>query len=211
MQNSRTDDIEHKILDSAGEVFAEHGFQGATVRDICARAGTNIASINYYFGDKAALYAEVLQYSHNCAQELLPALPENSAALSTEEKLYHFVFNFLRRLIEKGKPTWHGRLISREMMQPSPAFDSLIESGIKPHFVILLEIMGNLLRRTISDDAVGLCAASVIGQCHHFHHCRYVIEKLAPEHALNDENLAKIAKHITSFTLAATSSLARNQ
>src|ERR1700683_3182024 len=52
-----------KLLDAAGHVFADFGYQAATVREICARAGVNIALVNYYFGDKLELYTEVLRHS----------------------------------------------------------------------------------------------------------------------------------------------------
>ena len=49
-----------RLLEAAGQVFAEQGFRAATVRDICQRAGANIAAVNYHFGDKEALYREVI-------------------------------------------------------------------------------------------------------------------------------------------------------
>ena len=50
-----------RILNSACELFAEKGYRGARVADICERAGANVAAVNYYFGDKAALYTEAWQ------------------------------------------------------------------------------------------------------------------------------------------------------
>src|SRR5438105_12754633 len=55
-----SDGTREKLLQAAAEVFAETGYYGATVRQICARAGTNIALVNYHFGDKMGLYTEVL-------------------------------------------------------------------------------------------------------------------------------------------------------
>jgi AcrR family transcriptional regulator len=50
----------NRILDAAGQLFAEHGFGGATVDEIARRAGVNKAMLYYYVGDKAALFAEVV-------------------------------------------------------------------------------------------------------------------------------------------------------
>lgn len=50
-----------KILDAAETLFAEHGFAATSLRDITAKAGVNLASVNYHFGSKDALLAAVLK------------------------------------------------------------------------------------------------------------------------------------------------------
>jgi AcrR family transcriptional regulator len=52
-------DLQVQILDSAEEVFAEHGFAGGRLRDIAARADVNQALVNYYFESKSSLFDEV--------------------------------------------------------------------------------------------------------------------------------------------------------
>jgi AcrR family transcriptional regulator len=56
-----SDDTRDRLLRAAALAFAEHGYDGASTRDICAAAGANLAAIHYHFGDKQALYQSVLE------------------------------------------------------------------------------------------------------------------------------------------------------
>jgi len=49
-----------KILDVAEGLFAEHGFKDTSMRTITGKAGVNLASVNYHFGDKKTLVRAVL-------------------------------------------------------------------------------------------------------------------------------------------------------
>src|SRR3954449_8585545 len=44
-----------RILDVAEELFMLHGFEGTSMRVLTARAGVNLAAVNYHFGSKDAL------------------------------------------------------------------------------------------------------------------------------------------------------------
>ena len=47
------------VFGAAERLFALHGFQNVSVRDITAAAGVNLASVNYHFGSKDALLFEI--------------------------------------------------------------------------------------------------------------------------------------------------------
>ena len=60
-QPTATEETRWRLLQAATEVFAEVGYHAATTREICRRAEVNLASIHYYYGDKAELYREVFR------------------------------------------------------------------------------------------------------------------------------------------------------
>jgi AcrR family transcriptional regulator len=73
-----------RLLDAAGELFAEKGFRLAGTREICRKAGTDIAAIHYHFGNKESLYEAVLRYADNL---LVDAIPTFEASRSREDRL----------------------------------------------------------------------------------------------------------------------------
>jgi AcrR family transcriptional regulator len=203
------DETRRQLLEAAGEVFAEAGFRNATVREICRRAGANVAAVNYHFGDKETLYAEVLRYAHGRALEQYPPLLDVANDAAPEKKLRAFVLSFLLRIFDNGRAAWHGKLMSREMIEPTAALDSLVEERMRPMAGQLLGIVAEILDRPAGDERVRLCGMSVVSQCVFYHHCRPVVSRLFPKHLPQDtENIERLADHITRFSLAAMKHLA---
>jgi len=193
-----------QLIEAAGEVFAASGFRNATVREICRRAGANVAAVNYHFRDKETLYGEVLRYAHSKATEKYPPLLDVPGDAAPEEKLNAFVKSFLLRILEKGPTSWHGKLLSREMIEPTAALDVLVEERMKPMAVQLGKIVAAILRCPADDERVRLCAFSVVSQCVFYHHCRPVVLRMFPgQPILARENIEKLTAHITQFSLAA--------
>jgi TetR/AcrR family transcriptional regulator, regulator of cefoperazone and chloramphenicol sensitivity len=198
------DATRHQLLEAAGAVFAEAGFRDATVREICRRAGANIAAINYHFGDKETLYAEVLSYSHGKTLEKFPPLLGVAADAPPEKKLRAFVHSMLRRIFDKGPTAWHGKLMSREMIEPSAALDSVVEERIRPMAEQIRRIVAEILDCPLNDERVRLCSFSVVSQCVFYHHCGPVVQRLFPDKLPQDaESIEALAGHITKFSLAA--------
>src|SRR5689334_6495275 len=91
------DDTKTRLLEAAGEEFAEKGFEGATVRSICARASANLAAVNYHFGDKEQLYLQAVLEAHRCGVELSP--DDEFFAGSPADQLKRYVHHFLRHIL----------------------------------------------------------------------------------------------------------------
>jgi len=197
------DETRRQILEAAGEVFAEAGFGRATVREICRRAGANIAAVNYHFGDKETLYAEVLRDSQRMAFEKYPPLLGLAADTRPEEKLRAFVRSFLLRLFDNGPITRFGQIMSREMVEPTGALDALLKERLRPMAGLLRGILAEILRRSPDDERVRLCVFSLVSQCVFYHHCRTMISRLFPEQRLDASAVDHLAKHIAEFSLAA--------
>jgi TetR/AcrR family transcriptional regulator, regulator of cefoperazone and chloramphenicol sensitivity len=197
------DETRRQLLEAAGAVFADVGFRNATVREICRRAGANVAAVNYHFGDKERLYAEVLRYSQQQAFEKYPPLLGATADAPTAERLRAFVRSFLLRIFDNGSTTQFGKIMSREMIEPTEALDSLLAERIRPMANLLRGLVAEILGCPMNEERVRLCCFSIVSQCVFFHHCRTMISRLFPEQRLDVAAVEQLADHITRFSLAA--------
>lgn len=190
------------LLDAAADVFAEVGFRAATVRDICRRAKANVAAVNYHFGDKAALYAEVLTAQSRLAHARYPN-PTDTPGLTPEGRFDAFVRSFLQRVLSAELHARHGRIMAREMVEPTAALDRLVAEAIRPQAELLRTIVTDLLGGKPEPETARLCGMSVVGQILFYCHCQPVLIRLFPGAKFDDGELDRLTAHITAFSLAA--------
>ena len=168
-----------RLLTAGLVVFAERGFREATVRDICARAGTNISAIRYYFTSKEMLYREVLAYSFREADRKYP-----QAAFSDESDL-----------------GFHARLMAREIAEPTEALHFIIDTVMKPRFLILRELIPQLVGDTLDHTDIDRVIHCIIGQCLVFRHSKPMIERRCPEVISSPDAIDRTADMIIRFSL----------
>ena len=122
-----------RILDAAEELFMQHGFEGASMRLLTAKAGANLAAVNYHFGSKDALIEAVFRRRldpMNAGRVAeLDRLEKDAGgrALAPEQIIRAFIGASLR-MIEDAKNGGRNfiRLLGRTYTDPQKHIRSLI-------------------------------------------------------------------------------------
>lgn len=132
------------LLDTAGRVFAERGFAGTTSKEICARAGTPLASVNYHFGSRDALYEAVLIEAHHQLMGLDDLVALTQGLDGAEAKLRAIVAHLVGLATSRATP-WGFRVMLRELLSPSAAMPALIDKAVRPKARLMLGLMAERL------------------------------------------------------------------
>lgn len=204
------DETRQKLLDAAGEVFAEVGFENATVREICSRAGANIAAINYHFRDKLGLYTEVLK-SAMMAQQAAAAQADPGLSADPRAGLKALIRDWLARMSEDSKRGWLARIMAHEMSHPTLALDRVAEA-MGPNYLQFRKLVSKIIGREPDATRTRMCVHSVVGQVLQYTQSRPMLQRLWPELDLdNAKQRRAIADHIVAFSLAGMEGFARQK
>jgi TetR/AcrR family transcriptional regulator, regulator of cefoperazone and chloramphenicol sensitivity len=193
------DNTRVRILTTAGEVFAEKSYEAATIREICEKAGVNLAAVNYYFRGKQALYAEALERAHSCdtQEEYLPA---DTPPL----KLKYFVRQLLSHMLSMKDEPWESRLMMREIMNPSAAGKRVLRDHFRKGFDQLQQILDEILPREVAAHRRHQIGFSIMGQCSLYRGLGKIIPLVIDEEELRQHyGIDELAEHITQMSLAA--------
>src|SRR5215469_18909334 len=99
-------DTRAELLEAAGHVFAEKGFDRATGKEICERARANTAAINYYFGGMDGLYAAVLEEANRRLVSLQTLSSAVAAASDAKAKLRAIIELAVDKLTGPVSSSW---------------------------------------------------------------------------------------------------------
>jgi AcrR family transcriptional regulator len=201
VQPIASDQTRTRLIDAAGELFAELGFHHTTVRQICLRAGANIAAVNYHFRDKTGLYTEVVRQSMRAARlDAVRAVFDQDGP--PEDILRAVIKARLESLRSLNLSDWHFRIFAHELAKPTPAMNVIVNEAIRPLYSRMCNLIGSMLRLPPEHERTRLCAHSIIGQILFYAFARSVISRLAPEMKMTATQINLIADHIAEFSLA---------
>ena len=190
-----------KLLKAAGRAFAERGVYATTIREICMRAGTNVAAVNYHFHDKIGLYTEVLQQSVRAKNfESIRDAFDRSAP--PEATLRDVIRMRLRSMRSGNVPDYHFRIMAHELAQPTPVMSRMINKVSRPIYQRFLELVGKIIGLPPGHEKTRMCVHSIMGQIVLYVLAVPVLARLWPELDMTPAQLDRIADHISDFSLA---------
>src|SRR5262247_3045789 len=131
----------HLIIRAAIDLFADQGFERASVRDIVAKARVNQAAIHYHFKGKDGLYLEVLKTAFERLTTDAGFDPEKLKSLPREDALRNFVDQQLRPLLFRDELSRYIRMFSWESAHPSKVFLKFMTANPTTYITAAVELV----------------------------------------------------------------------
>jgi len=188
-----------RLLNAAGEVFAQKGFRGAKVADICQRAGANVAAVNYYFGDKKSLYREVWQ---DALENSEMAVFFESAVGSSQDRLRDYIQTLIHNFTSRGNVGRISRLYLMEIVNPTGLIHDAWHETIEPSRRKLHDILRDIIGPGAEDLTIRFCELSIINQCRMFVTIKPSDVEYMLGQPIGTELINRLARHIADFSLA---------
>ncbi len=136
-----------RLLEAAGQVFAEKGFDRTTGKEICELTGINAAAVNYYFVGIDGLYSAVIQEARSRLVPTTALLAAVAGKADARAKLEAVIKLGIDAMTSPAASSWVLRVLGREIIAPSPALEVFLlgeEMPIRMHVFksIVSELMG---------------------------------------------------------------------
>lgn len=194
-----------RLLEGACEVFAKKGYRDATIADISERAGTNIAAVNYHFGDKETLYVEAWRLAFHKSLEVYPpdgGIPSDAPA---EERFRGRILAAMQRFAYPKN--YEFEIMLKELTTPTGLLTEVMQESIEPLRHEFGSIVRELLGEHASERQVQLCRMSVMTQCLNLTFRERSRKYLSETGTKTDQpadnlKIEEIADHVTRFSLA---------
>lgn len=165
--------------------FGEHGYDGATVRGIAARAGVDPALVHHYFGAKADLFAEVTDFP------LRPDLEVPRILRGPREQAGERIIRFVLESFERPAVRKRGIIILRTAISgklTAPLVTGFLSRELLPRIAAELDAPDAELRASlVASQVAGLLIT------------RYVVKLPAMADAPIDDLVARVAPSIQRY------------
>lgn len=170
---ARGEDTRRRILEAALHLFAAHGYEGTSTRQIAEDAVVNLPAIQYYFGNKEGLYRAIIHdITADTDRHMSPVLERVRAALddagTSREELTALLGEMVETfvvLVTSGPHVESRRLIfARSEVEETPGLDILHENGMRQIVNPCLELVSRLHGKPTTDPEMTVRTLALIGQ-----------------------------------------------
>ncbi|HAK50976.1 MAG TPA: hypothetical protein DCM54_03595 [Gammaproteobacteria bacterium] len=199
-QPAETADARTRILQAALEVFASKGYAQASTREICQRAGANVAGIHYYFGDKASLYKELMQIPEHMVR---PPEILDETDTSLEAGLQAWYSHVMTFVLETYGGSHMRLLFLREQVDPSGLLDVDRVGIIGLYHEQLVRFLKRHLGIEETDSALNQLAITLVGMAMMFYVERAAIRQLTPGLMESEADLEAVVERMVCHAIAA--------
>lgn len=185
-----------RLLEAAKQVFAEHGYEAATVQMIATAAGANIAAINYHHGSKADLYSAYVAEHLETSMDRMPRLADNPEDPAKQ------LLNFVLWFFERYHPESPLRQINQDIVAMKREFiDSILEKVIKPEFQNSRELVTALLPAEAPEEKIRCWVKGIISLCTGPIHGAHLYPLLFPESVFDETEIKIQANQVAQIIL----------
>lgn len=200
-----------RVFVAAIKVFAQKGFKGATVREICKRAASgNMNVVNYYFGGKAKLYKAILEIMFAELGNRMRALGSTDSAVDPEKRLRDLIQTYCSMLFSSGDIGADMLSIyNNEMAQPSPFLNYLVNRYLVPQNKDILMLFRDLLGAHAPHWLLRDTAVSVFSQIMYYSSISVMFKQVHPTHPGMEAYHAHLAEHVFRFSMAGIKEMRR--
>jgi AcrR family transcriptional regulator len=136
------DPTRDRIVAAAADLFAEHSFDGATTRQIAARAGVTQPLLNYHYRSKDALWREAVDSLFSALNEAMASQLDRLSGMDVLSRAKLTVRQFV--LFSARHPQLH-RIITQESKSDSARMDYLVERHVRPLYEVTVAMFDDLV------------------------------------------------------------------
>lgn len=196
-------DTRDRILDTAERLFAEHGFDGTSLRQITEVAAVNLAAVNYHFGSKEDLYSQVFLRRIVPINARRMALFDEAVARARGRPLpLTAIFDsFIRPIFEMADraPSFL-RLLARNIGAPPPFMSTILEAQFRPLIVRYVKALHDALPH-LPAKTVFWRMHFVVGMTLHCASHHFTIDKMSAG-LCHADDLDEMLRHLVDFAVA---------
>lgn len=194
------------LLETAGELFADAGLDGVSIRAISKKAKVNIAAIHYHFGSKDNLYLEVVRHVMNrirctLAGEFIDTKEQwQDSPEACAEVVCRLVDERMCSFFPESHPHWYGRLFMRMLLDPLPALGELAEEIIMPQMDEVTAVF-RLCKPSMTEREARCWGDTLFGQLSHYVFSKQFAQYIPKKNIYDSQFMETVYRHLSRVLL----------